>query len=765
MNKCVICIIVLLCCIFHASGQMLFSGKVLDRESDEPVIGANIMVKNNTGDVVNFTMTDENGVFLLNIPQPTDSVSIEVAALSFKTHILRIDSKTNKELIIHLEESSVQLKEVVVKADRIRENGDTITYNVAGFAQAQDKTIGDVLRRMPGIDVQASGNIQYQGLSISNLYIEGNNLLGGRYAIATNGIKHDDIGAVEVMENHQPLQVLRGISIAEKPAINLKLKSKSKATWIINGEAGFGLSNQPSGSLWNAEAFIMTIFPKYQTITTFKSNNTGNNLGSQLKDFISSIRKTDLASYISLDVPRPPAFNENRTLFNQSYLFSTNNLWKTKDADLKFQLDYYNQRINSFNSTSTIYFGENGNHIINEDRRGTTKESHLNGLFNIEINKKSYYFNNNFKAELKCDKSALETTGSARILQNASLPDYYLSNDIKMIKRFGRHLITFTSVNEWESMPQSLTVVNSKNDAAKIQNIRDNAFYSNEQAAYNFNLKRFNISCELGIEGYFKNMKNSANDDIYPNNTDISDNTSFDILKTYISPKIEYKQNRMDFSLMYPMDFSHYRISSLYNYTKFMQSPSFNLRWRPNALVSFTFHGGFGHLPASFQNIYVGRIMTDYRTFTCGLNELSVNSRKNVSYRFSYRHSPNGLFANLFLMKTWLNTPYQSVREMSGDNITYSFIYNPNKSQTVTSMGNVSKTIDFIRGAISIDGSYTESASSMLSENTPTSYSNKILSIGSRINGNIGDVANLSYELIIQAYIIVYIRHDIKFHG
>lgn len=84
------------------------------------------------------------------------------------------------------------------------------------FAQRQDRTIGDVLKRMPGIDVSNNGKIQYQGIDINKFYIEGNDLLGGKYGIATNGISYDDIGAVEVMENHQPMQVLRGLSFLIK---------------------------------------------------------------------------------------------------------------------------------------------------------------------------------------------------------------------------------------------------------------------------------------------------------------------------------------------------------------------------------------------------------------------------------------------------------------------------------------------------------------------------------------------------------------------
>lgn len=116
-------------------------------------------------------------------------------------------------LSVQLEPGTTLLKEVTVKADRIREQGDTITYNVGSFAQQQDRSISDVLKRMPGINVEQSGKIQYQGGVINKFYIEGSDLLGGKYGIATNGISHEDVGAAEVMENHQPMQVFQFIAV------------------------------------------------------------------------------------------------------------------------------------------------------------------------------------------------------------------------------------------------------------------------------------------------------------------------------------------------------------------------------------------------------------------------------------------------------------------------------------------------------------------------------------------------------------------------
>ena len=198
-------------------------------------------------------------------------------------------------LTVSMEPGTTLLKEVTVKADRIRQQGDTITYNVGSFAQAQDRTIGDVLKRMPGIDVSSSGKIKYQGEDINKFYIEGTDLLGGKYGLATNGISHDDVGAVEVMENHQPVEVLSGIAFSDKAAINLKLKNKAKAAWSIHGDAGGGWSWQPEGAVWDGELFAMCAMPGFQNITTFRTNNTGEDLSGSNTDFFATGHGTGLS--------------------------------------------------------------------------------------------------------------------------------------------------------------------------------------------------------------------------------------------------------------------------------------------------------------------------------------------------------------------------------------------------------------------------------------------------------------------------------------
>lgn len=308
--------------------QVNVSGVIVEEGSNEPLTGASVILRNAEGKIKKYATSDAKGKFSISTPD-IKGYTLDVSMMSFAKQTVKLDS-VQLPVTIVMEASATMLKEVAVKADRIREQGDTITYTVGTFAQAQDRSIGDVLKRMPGIDVSNSGKIQYQGEDINKFYIEGSDLLGGKYGIATNGINHDDVGAVEVMENHQPMQVLSGISFSDKAAINLKLKNKAKATWTFHGDAGGGYSWQPEGAAWDGELFAMAVMPGFQNITTFKTNNIGEDLSASATDFFASSRATGLSQYVSVSLPGVPNLSRKRTLFNRSALVSTNSLWKVK---------------------------------------------------------------------------------------------------------------------------------------------------------------------------------------------------------------------------------------------------------------------------------------------------------------------------------------------------------------------------------------------------------------------------------------------------
>lgn len=725
----------MLCLIATVSSvaQVNVSGTVVDKDSNEPLTGASVIVKGADGKIKKYATSKGDGSFAMSLPS-VSGCRLEVSMMSFAKKTIPLDS-VSFPITVYMEPGTTLLKEVTVKADRIREQGDTITYNVGSFAQQQDRSIGDVLKRMPGINVEQSGKIQYQGEDINKFYIEGSDLLGGKYGIATNGISHEDVGAVEVMENHQPMQVLSGISFSDKAAINLKLKNKAKATWSFHGDAGGGYSWQPDGAIWDGELFAMAVMPNFQNITTFKTNNIGEDLSAQATDFFASRRGTDLSRYVGVSLPGVPNLSRKRTLFNRSALVSTNALWKLGRGEFKTQIDYSFNRVTAEAANVTTYFLNDGNRVVTEDRNGVDRSHSLSGKFIYELNQKTAFINNTLKTNIDWDDVRLGVTGSLPNDQTASLPDYYVGNDFKLIKRFsGKHLVTFISKNEWESLPQTLSVL--MNEGLMRQQVKDHAFYTHESAAYAFSVKGITISLEGGVKGYVRTMRSELLDmpEEIPGTTTNVLNTNY--LTVYATPKFEYWVKRVNFTLNAPVSFAHYTFDkALANRSEVYFSPSLSMNWKPNNRFSMSVSGGTGRSPMDLSMIQPGYVMTNYRSFRRGVDDFYNSSSQRVSGRLSYKHTRRGLFANAMVLQSWSHRPYTLAQQLYGDYVVYSYTDAKSDGQMLMASGNIGKTLDFMRGSANINGSFSRNESHLISENTNVNSVGTSWSVGAKING------------------------------
>ncbi|MFG6425760.1 MAG: carboxypeptidase-like regulatory domain-containing protein [Muribaculaceae bacterium] len=726
-------ILMLIFVMLNCAAQVNVTGRVVEEASNEPLTGASVILRNAEGKIKKYGTTKANGEFEISTPT-VKGFTLDVSMMGFAKQTVKLDS-VQLPMTIVMEHSSTMLKEVAVKADRIREQGDTITYNVGSFAQAQDRSIGDVLKRMPGIDVSKSGKIQYQGEDINKFYIEGSDLLGGKYGIATNGINHDDVGAVEVMENHQPMQVLSGISFSDKAAINLKLKNKAKATWSVHGDAGAGYAWQPEGAVWDGELFAMAVMAGFQNITTLKTNNIGEDLSSNSTDFFASRRETGLSRYVGVSLPGVPSLSSKRTLFNRSVLVSTNNLWKLKNGEFKAQIDYSFNRMTAQAANVTTYFLESGDRVVTENRDGRDRSHAVSGKFIYEVNKRTNFINNTLSTNIDWDDVRLGVAGSLPNDQSASLPDYYVANKFKMIKRFnGKHLVTFKADNEWESLPQTLNVSMTGNRLR--QHIADHAFYTNESAAYAFSVKGITVSLEGGVKGYLRSLNTELPDmpEEIPGMTENVMNTNY--LTVYATPKFEYWVKRVNFSLDAPVSFAHYAFDkALANRSEVYFSPSLYMNWKPNNRFSFSLRGGTGRSPMNLNLIQPGYIMTNYRSFRQGVDNFYNSSSQRISANLSYKHTRNGVFANAMVLQSWSHLPYTMAQQLYGDYVVYSYTDAKNDGRMLMANGSIGKTLDFMRGSMNVNGSFSRNESHLISENRTINNVGTSWSVGGKING------------------------------
>ena len=253
------------------------SGAISERNG-EVVAGANVLVQSADGKrLFSYGSSDGEGRYEVRFRSDADSVSVSVTGFNL-AKVSKVVPANIERLDFVVEYSALKIKEVKVEANAIERKKDTVTYYVANFKDSTDRSIGDVLQKLPGIEVDPSGQIKYQGKSINKFYVEGLDMLGGQYGIATNNIQASDIAKVEVYEDHQPIKVLQNWVASDRAAINLILKSGAKGAW--NGVVQAGAGYQPV--LWNGEVTPMFFGKNFQTIMTYKTNNTGDDVAREL---------------------------------------------------------------------------------------------------------------------------------------------------------------------------------------------------------------------------------------------------------------------------------------------------------------------------------------------------------------------------------------------------------------------------------------------------------------------------------------------------
>jgi len=182
--------------------QTTITGSIKDDKGGAfPFTNVIVCPPDNPNMALAFCTSDNDGNYSLKFNSDRDSVMLRITSMTIAPQSKIIKNVSSVHNFI-AKEQVMEISEVTVKAAKIYSEGDTINYNVDSFAHETDISIGEVLKRMPGITVQPDGKIEYQGRAIKKLTIEGLDLMKGRYGLATNNISPKDISTVQILENH-----------------------------------------------------------------------------------------------------------------------------------------------------------------------------------------------------------------------------------------------------------------------------------------------------------------------------------------------------------------------------------------------------------------------------------------------------------------------------------------------------------------------------------------------------------------------------------
>lgn len=485
--------------------QLQIRGKVIGSKQHLPIPSATVTVHPiGTSNYLAYCMTDEEGKFMVNLDNAPDSVEVVVRSMLSEPYRKKILSNVGYiELIV--EERAVVLKEVLIKAPKIRQKGDTINYTVSGFIDETDRSIGDVLRKLPGVQVLSSGQILYQNKPINKFYIEGVDMLKGKYGIATKNIEASNVATVQVLENHQPIKVLKDMEMPQEAAINLKLKDSVKGAFFATARGGLGVPLW----LYNNELVGMRFSQKQQNMLILKNDNTGRDISKELASFYDSIRLHGV-NFLSVSSPSSPSIQEQHYLFNQANLASFNNLIVLgKEATLTANLNFlHDKQTQTAYSEQQIFLADGDKVVIAEDAQNRLLKRELEGSLVWEVNKEDRYLNNKLKAVAKWNKESgvLLPISSNQNDQYLNTPGLNISDDFEFIIKRGKkqyHLGAFMGyVHQMNSLtvsPSSIGALFLKNlpiEPIMRQDVKYNQFTANAYFSGSYG-ENFNISYKI----------------------------------------------------------------------------------------------------------------------------------------------------------------------------------------------------------------------------------------------------------------------------
>ena len=517
-----------------ASAQTIIEGNVTD--SLGRAVDAYVTVgPKGTGNILGFADTDTKGHYKLQFKSATDSVVVTAAGMAIG-NVARVVANRSQRLDIRARQKAIELKEVSVKADKIRQHGDTLNYTVGAYQQQGDRVIGDVLKRMPGIEVSESGAIKFNGKSIKKFYVEDMDLLQGRYGLATNNINASDVATVQVLEHHQPIKALQDKTLTDDVAINLKLKHAAKGTVAINTMVGGGwqqsspwrIGSRPltdgqtvigSNPLWTAEVVGMYFAKQRQNMTLYKGNNSGDDVSRELTEHYSSINSVGLYPFCPMNavLPNGSGLPQKRTFDNHSHIATMNHLEKVgENSEITMNVAYHHDNIRREGTSESERFITDDNRLLTTET--LTSQTHLNdvsGNLRYMWNAKDGFLANVIKFDGSWNNDKVEgmlasqlngpqpiNYGSERTHQHFDRPSLAVSNTTNLIKNIGKHTLDLHFSAGYAQRPNTLTVgVDSLNAQQEVfnshayqQDIESRHINANFHTNYNFRFGNFTLS-------------------------------------------------------------------------------------------------------------------------------------------------------------------------------------------------------------------------------------------------------------------------------
>ncbi len=357
-----LCFLLFLLAFWQVKAQVRIGGVVQTAEN-KPLVSVNILayqIEGNDTTLTKYAITDTQGQFRLNLPKNQYHL-IKAKALGYADGLLLVLPKDSVVFYTFtLLPKAIELREVVVKSPPVKANNDTTTFKAKAFMDGSERSVEDLLRKLPGVRVAENGKITVHGKAVEKVMIEGEDLFSKNYQIITRSLAAGTLDKVEAIDNYSENPLLKGIEKSNKIVLNLTVRPDLKVRPFGSVGGDIGYKNK-----YNLNTTALTLLGKLKGGIVGNLNNIGYDpiaaseyelsADDDIQGF--STIQSNLLAAIPLAMVGVPDLEARRVMLNNAKLIGATATYKlSKKLKIKGFSYFYNDRLQLESGSQTQYF-------------------------------------------------------------------------------------------------------------------------------------------------------------------------------------------------------------------------------------------------------------------------------------------------------------------------------------------------------------------------------------------------------------------------